>query len=102
VVTSGTINKISHIISNNPEEQSFSRDQLKDFHSKVSKMSLNERLEQLKLNPDRADIIDLSADIYLRILNWAKIEKIKSPENSGLKDGILAELFNTYQLNIED
>jgi hypothetical protein len=35
-------------------------------------------------------------------LNWAKIEKIKSPENSGLKDGILAELFNTYQLNIED
>lgn len=102
VVTSGTINKISHMISNNPDEKAFTRDQLKDFHRKVSKMSLNERLEQLKLNPDRADIIDLSADIYLRILNWAKIDKIKSPENSGLKDGILAELLNTYQLNIKD
>ena len=64
-------------------------------------MALGERVTQLKLNPDRADIIDLSADIYLRILNWADIRKIKSPENSGLKDGIINELFNTHQFNIK-
>lgn len=102
VVTSGTINKISLMINEGQTESQFTRTQLKNFHRKVSKMSVNERVSQLKLNPDRADIIDLSADIYLRILSWADIEKIKSPENSGLKDGILAELFHIHQLNIKN
>jgi exopolyphosphatase / guanosine-5'-triphosphate,3'-diphosphate pyrophosphatase len=101
VVTSGTINKIAHLINEDAIEAEFTREQLKIFHRKVSKMALGERVTQLKLNPDRADIIDLSADIYLRILNWADIMKIKSPENSGLKDGIINELFNTHQLNIK-
>ncbi len=101
VVTSGTINKIAHIINEDAEENEFTREQLRNFHRKVSKMALEERVVQLKLNPDRADIIELSADIYLRILNWADIMKIKSPENSGLKDGIINELFNTYQFNIK-
>ena len=55
-------------------------------------MSIDERIDQLKLNPDRADIIDVSADIYLRILTWCNIEKIHAP-NAGLKDGILKELY---------
>lgn len=101
VVTSGTINKIAHIINEDAIEGDFTREQLKIFHRKVSKMALEERLVQLKLNPDRADIIELSADIYLRILNWAEIVKIKSPENSGLKDGIITELFHTHQLYIK-
>ncbi len=94
VVTSGTINKISVMLnSSNPEY--FTRNQLKDFHRKVSKMSIIERMDNLKLNPDRADIIDVSADIYLRILNWCSIEKIHAP-NAGLKDGILNELYDKY------
>jgi exopolyphosphatase/guanosine-5'-triphosphate,3'-diphosphate pyrophosphatase len=94
VVTSGTINKISVMLNpSNPEY--FTRNQLKDFHRKVSKMSIIERMDNLKLNPDRADIIDVSADIYLRILNWCSIEKIHAP-NAGLKDGILNELYDKY------
>ncbi len=94
VVTSGTINKISNMLNPaNPEY--FTRKQLKDFHRKVSKMSIEERMDQLKLNPDRADIIDISADIYLRILNWCNIEKIHAP-NAGLKDGMLNELYEKY------
>lgn len=94
VVTSGTINKISVMLNpSNPEY--FTRNQLKDFHRKVSKMSIIERMDNLKLNPDRADIIDVSADIYLRILNWCSIEKIHAP-NAGLKDGILNELYYKY------
>ncbi len=94
VVTSGTINKISNML--NPDDpEYFTRKQLKDFHRKVSKMSIEERMDQLKLNPDRADIIDISADIYLRILNWCNIEKIHAP-NAGLKDGMLNELYEKY------
>ena len=58
-------------------------------------MSLQERVEKYKLNMDRADIIDVSADIYLRILNWCNIEKIHAP-NAGLKDGILLELYDKF------
>jgi exopolyphosphatase/guanosine-5'-triphosphate,3'-diphosphate pyrophosphatase len=94
VVTSGTINKISNML-NPADPEYFTRKQLKDFHRKVSKMSIEERMDQLKLNPDRADIIDISADIYLRILNWCNIEKIHAP-NAGLKDGMLNELYEKY------
>jgi exopolyphosphatase/guanosine-5'-triphosphate,3'-diphosphate pyrophosphatase len=59
-------------------------------------MSLQERVEKYKLNMDRADIIDVSADIYLRILNWANINTILSPDNSGLKDGMLQVLFKKF------
>ncbi|MCF8252978.1 MAG: phosphatase [Bacteroidia bacterium] len=97
VATSGTINKILAIL-NTEGKPIITRDQLKDFHRKVSKMSLQERMELYKLNPDRADIIDVSADIYLRILNWGQIETIFSPDNTGLKDGILNELYNKYAL----
>ncbi len=94
VVTSGTINKISNML-NPADPEYFTRKQLKDFHRKVSKMSIEERMDQLKLNPDRADIIDISADIYLRILNWCNIETIHAP-NAGLKDGMLNELYEKY------
>ncbi|MBC7383109.1 MAG: phosphatase [Bacteroidia bacterium] len=96
VVTSGTINKIFTIINENSNQNYFTRDQLRSFHRKVIKMSVSERIEQLKLNPDRADIIDVSADIYLRILNWAQINHVYSPSDTGLKDGILNELFERY------
>lgn len=98
IVTSGTINKISHLLNDGLEQPSFTREQLKNFHRKVSKMSVNERIEQLKLNPDRADIIDVSADIYLRILSWAGIEQVTAPANSGLKDGILQFLYDKHNL----
>ena len=52
-------------------------------------------MDNLKLNPDRADIIDVSADIYLRILNWGNIEIVHAP-NAGLKDGILNELYDKF------
>jgi exopolyphosphatase/guanosine-5'-triphosphate,3'-diphosphate pyrophosphatase len=96
IVTSGTINKIFHLINEESSDLIFTREQLKNFHRKVSKMSLQERIEQLKLNPDRADIIDVSADIYLRILNWANIDKVYAPANTGLKDGILLHLYDKF------
>jgi exopolyphosphatase/guanosine-5'-triphosphate,3'-diphosphate pyrophosphatase len=96
VVTSGTINKILGLLHPDQLLKSITRKELKDFHRKVSKMSLQERVEKYKLNMDRADIIDVSADIYLRILNWANINTILSPDNSGLKDGMLQVLFKKF------
>jgi exopolyphosphatase/guanosine-5'-triphosphate,3'-diphosphate pyrophosphatase len=56
-------------------------------------MNTTERIETYKLNPDRADVIEHSAYIYLQILKWADIEKIIAP-SAGLKDGILFDMYD--------
>ena len=90
IATSGTINKIASII--NPSAQPhLTTAQLDSFYKDIKKLSMNECVEKYKLNPDRADVIAPSASIYLKILNWAKIDKLQAP-SAGLKDGILYEL----------
>jgi exopolyphosphatase/guanosine-5'-triphosphate,3'-diphosphate pyrophosphatase len=91
IATSGTINKIASMISTVPKELTLTTSQLDEFYNRVKKLSMKERIEIFKLNPDRADVIEPSADIYLRILKWANIEQLYAP-SAGLKDGILYEL----------
>lgn len=91
IATSGTINKIANIINPTSTEPSISYDELERFYQTIKKMSIKELIETYKLNPDRADVMEHSAYIYLKILKWANIEKLFAP-SAGLKDGILYEL----------
>jgi exopolyphosphatase/guanosine-5'-triphosphate,3'-diphosphate pyrophosphatase len=92
IATSGTINKIAMIINPaNAADPHITTAQLDMFYKDVKKMSMKERIEKYKLNPDRADVIAPSASIYLKILGWANIDKLHAP-SAGLKDGILYEL----------
>lgn len=90
IATSGTINKIAMII-NPAVDPHITTTQLENFYKDVKKMSMRERIEKYKLNPDRADVIAPSASIYLKILGWGNIDKMHAP-SAGLKDGILYEL----------
>lgn len=90
VATSGTINKIAMII-NPATDPHIGTKQLETFYKDVKKMSMTERIDKYKLNPDRADVIAPSASIYLKILGWANIDTLHAP-SAGLKDGILYEL----------
>ncbi|MFN7313444.1 MAG: Ppx/GppA phosphatase family protein [Bacteroidota bacterium] len=94
LATSGTINKIANIINDNGE-QAISFEELDRFYHTIKKMSMNELIETYKLNPDRADVIEHSAHIYLKILKWANIERLYAP-SAGLKDGILFELMEKH------
>jgi len=91
IATSGTINKIASIINPTSKELAITTQQLDEFYKNIKRMNLNERIEFYKLNPDRADVIEPSADIYLKILKWADIQQMYAP-SAGLKDGILYEL----------
>lgn len=91
IATSGTINKIANIINPTSVEPSISYDELERFYQTIKKMSIKELIETYKLNPDRADVMEHAAFIYLKILKWANIEKLFAP-SAGLKDGILYEL----------
>jgi exopolyphosphatase/guanosine-5'-triphosphate,3'-diphosphate pyrophosphatase len=90
IATSGTINKIAMII-NPATDPHITTQQLEVFYKDVKKMSMKERIDKYKLNPDRADVIAPSASIYLKILGWGNIDKLHAP-SAGLKDGILYEL----------
>jgi len=90
IATSGTINKIAMII-NPSTDPHITTKQLDAFYKDVKKLSMTERIEKYKLNPDRADVITPSASIYLKILAWGNIAKMHAP-SAGLKDGILYEL----------
>ena len=91
IATSGTINKIANIINPTLTEPSITIDELDKFYYTIKKMSITELVETYKLNPDRADVMEHSAFLYLKILKWANIEKLFAP-SAGLKDGILYEL----------
>lgn len=91
IATSGTINKIANIINPTLTEPSITVNELESFYNTIKKMSITQLIETYKLNPDRADVMEHSAYLYLKILKWANIEKLFAP-SAGLKDGILYEL----------
>jgi exopolyphosphatase/guanosine-5'-triphosphate,3'-diphosphate pyrophosphatase len=73
------------------EKEAMSYDKLKALYQLLRSLTLKERIYKLKLNPDRADVLEPALKIHLQIMKWASIKKIYAP-NAGLKDGIIREL----------
>ena len=61
------------------------------LYSKLSKMTFEERIVELGLNPDRSDVILPAAQLFLRTLNWSGSKVIYVPK-VGLSDGMILEL----------
>ncbi|WP_299107833.1 ethanolamine ammonia-lyase reactivating factor EutA [uncultured Tenacibaculum sp.] len=58
----------------------------------LKKMSYKERVSELSLNPDRADVIVPATKIYLSAMKWSGARKIYVPK-IGLSDGIIKSLY---------
>ncbi len=59
-------------------------------------LSMGERVRDLGLKPDRADVIVPALKIYINVMKWAGIEKIFVPKQ-GLSDGLIAELYHDWK-----
>ena len=59
----------------------------------LKKMSYKERISELSLNPDRADVIIPATKIYLSAMKWSGARKIYVPK-VGLADGIVKNLYH--------
>lgn len=94
--TGGNINRLFKM-SDLGYGKLMSRKKLKALHQKLKSMSFEERVNELRLRPDRADVIIPAGDIYTRILKWANIEYMSVPK-IGLSDGIALYLY-TNQIN---
>lgn len=100
VGTGGNINKLFELALKQPGDK-LALSKLKEVQKMVRGYTLEERINDLQLNPDRADVIIPASEIYIAVMEWAKAKSIIVPE-VGLKDGIMQHLYikNTAQEKI--
>ena len=96
VGTGGNINKLFNISPNHEGETSMTYDELKRLKEYVGSFTLDERINKLRLNADRADVILPAAQIYLSAMKWSGAKNIIVPD-LGLKDGIIKMLYEKIQ-----
>jgi exopolyphosphatase/guanosine-5'-triphosphate,3'-diphosphate pyrophosphatase len=88
----GNINKIFKM-SGQKVDKPLSYIYMNAHYQFLKKMSYNERISELGLNPDRADVIIPAAKIYLSAMKWSGAKKIYVPK-IGLSDGIIKSLYS--------
>lgn len=96
VGTGGNISKIfelSKIKSGKP----MSLKMVREIKKMIEAHTMDERIYELQMNPDRADVIVPASEIYIKVMDWAHAKSIIVPE-VGLKDGILLHLFENNQV----
>ena len=92
--TGGNINKYFKL-SGRKEGKSLSYYHLMEIYDKLKDMSYEERMKNIGLNPDRADVIIPAGSIFLNIMKWTNIKKIFVPK-TGLSDGIIKQLYRQH------
>ncbi|RAK02851.1 exopolyphosphatase/guanosine-5'-triphosphate,3'-diphosphate pyrophosphatase [Larkinella arboricola] len=86
VGTGGNINKIFNLVSKVDDTTTLA--EIERMRNYISGYSLDDRINKLRLNADRADVIIPAADIYISVMKWAGADTIIVPD-LGLKDGII-------------
>jgi exopolyphosphatase/guanosine-5'-triphosphate,3'-diphosphate pyrophosphatase len=96
VGTGGNISKLFNISNHSEESNAMSYEELIRLREYVASFSYEERINKLRLNADRADVIVPAAKIYLSAMKWAGAKTIFVPD-LGLKDGIIQMVYDKIQ-----
>ncbi len=65
---------------------------LSSYYQLLQSFTYEERITELNLNQDRADVIVPAARIYLSAMKWTRARRIYVPK-IGLSDGIIKSLY---------
>jgi exopolyphosphatase/guanosine-5'-triphosphate,3'-diphosphate pyrophosphatase len=93
----GNINKIFRL-ANCKNGKPLSDNKMMKVRRFLKHFTVEQRIKELALRPDRADVIIPALDIYLKIMKWAGIRKIYVPQ-VGLADGIVRTLYDRYKVS---
>ncbi|MFZ4785776.1 MAG: Ppx/GppA phosphatase family protein [Flavobacteriales bacterium] len=93
--TGGNINTLFKIAGKKPT-QLISRTEIEHLYERISALSMDQRITKMRMKPDRADVIIPACEIYLRLMDYANIQKMIVPK-IGLSDGIILDLFNKWR-----
>ena len=89
--TGGNIVKL-HSLAGTAAKEAMNLHHLKSTNAYIESLSHHERVYELKLNPDRAEVINHAGNIFIQIMEQCHIHEIYAP-NVGLKDGIVKQLW---------
>jgi exopolyphosphatase/guanosine-5'-triphosphate,3'-diphosphate pyrophosphatase len=94
VGTGGNVEEIGRLrqkLFKTESDRFITLNELAQLIDRLSAMSIDERIREFKLRPDRADVILAAAIVLHLIANQARVKQIAIP-NVGLKDGILLDI----------
>lgn len=72
---------------------------LSSYYQLLNSLTYEERIVELNLNEDRADVIIPATKIYLSAMKWSRARKVFVPK-IGLADGIVRSLYNEEMVNV--
>ena len=90
----GNINKITKIYGD-PSQGILTFQKLEYAHKHLKSFSLGERIQQLGLRPDRADVIVPAAQVFIFITKIIRAEHVLAPK-IGLADGLIHNMYLEY------
>lgn len=88
----GNINRLFKM-SGKTQEKPLTLSYVQNQFNMLSKMTYEERVSDLGMNADRADVIIPASKIYLNAMKWSGAKQIYVPK-IGLSDGIIKALYN--------
>lgn len=94
IATGGNIETLAELAGYAPDAAGVSRLPLESLHGSIetlARLSYDERMEQLGLRADRADVILPAAHVYARLAALAGADTIVVP-HVGVKEGLLLDL----------
>ncbi|MCK8493089.1 phosphatase [Spirosoma sp. RP8] len=95
VGTGGNISKLFNLASKTSESET-TRVEIERIRNHIAGFSQEDRINKLRLNADRADVIVPAADIYVSVMKWAGANTIIVPD-LGLKDGIIQLVYSQWK-----
>ncbi|MDP2687181.1 MAG: exopolyphosphatase [Aequorivita sp.] len=66
---------------------------LSAYYERLNSLTFDERITELDMNTDRADVVIPATRIYLSAMKWSRAKNIFVPK-IGLSDGIIKSLYN--------
>ncbi|MBC6425940.1 MAG: phosphatase [Ekhidna sp.] len=95
VGTGGNINKLFELSNPVTKSRRMSINRLQRTQEVLKNLTVDDLLNKLQLNPDRADVIIPASEIYLSVMQNARAKNILVPD-VGLKDGINHYMYETH------
>lgn len=89
--TGGNINKVHKMVGTKQSEP-MSVSKMISLRNELNKLSIDQRVEQFQLKPDRADVIIPACDIYAYIFKELKVKEFVVPK-IGLSDGMIYDMY---------
>lgn len=89
--TGGNISKIYDLVVGTPGLE-ISRRRIREVIQTLEPLSIEARIRDYGLKPDRADVIVPAGRVYYQVMKWAEIKSMVVPKQ-GVADGLLAQMF---------